>query len=86
MNEPIRTPFGNSYVADEPMLKRVEMRTFEEHWVCPVEGCGGDMVYAKYVQPLGERPAYHHKCDKCGHVAAVILKQYPRTVNEPVHE
>ena len=90
---PIRTPFGTSYVAEQPTFRRVEMRTYEEHWICTIKDCGGDMVYANYVWPVGShaalgggRPAYHHKCDKCSHVAAVVGKQFPRTVNEPVHE
>lgn len=61
-------------------VKRFEVRVFEEHWMCPKEGCEGEMIPNGMVWPTGD-PGIHHTCTKCKYTAA-IHGRYPRTVHE----
>jgi hypothetical protein len=49
----------------EVVTKRVEVKTFHEVWICPQDGCDGEMQYNGYswsCYPEG----HHHTCTKCG--------------------
>lgn len=81
------TTIGNSrWFNQEPKVKRIEVKTFRETWMCPCDGCSGEMTFNGMTWPTGD-PGYHHTCSICEFTAAVHVT-YPRVVsasasNEP---
>lgn len=59
-------------------LRRLEVKTFEEHMYH--HGCGGEFVLASMV--VGARDTkYVHRCNKC-EVRIKLDDKFPRTVHE----
>lgn len=67
---------------DKPQLYSREVKTFEDKWVCP-ECKMGYMIYTNSMWPTGD-PGYHHKCDGCGHTAAIQGGSFPKLRFETV--
>lgn len=67
---------GSRWFTGEPELRRQRKIPVEVRWICPHDGCGGEMKLNGSVWPMSN-PGYHHTCDKCGFTAAVHAR-YPR--------
>lgn len=79
----IKTPVGVSrWFRGKPKLERFRVEVYEEHWLCPQDGCDGEMLPNGFVWPTGD-PGHHHTCNKCEYTAA-IHGRFPRTVHKKV--
>lgn len=72
---------GSRWFNQEPEVRRTEVKTFREEWMCPCDGCPGEMTFNGMSWPTGG-PRYHHTCHVCGFTAAVHAN-YPRVVTKP---
>lgn len=63
----------------EPKIREEPVRPVRERWMCPKEGCVGEMVFNGTTWMTCD-PGYHHTCSECGHTAAVRGATYPRVV------
>lgn len=50
------------------------------HWMCPEEGCEGEMKSTGTMWPTGS-PGYHHRCTVCGVGYAIHNQRFPRIVD-----
>jgi hypothetical protein len=69
----------------EPHIAQVLMVPVQERWLCPKEGCDGEMKFTGErwcTNPYGN----HHKCAKCEYTAALRGETFPRIVHRPAHE
>jgi len=66
-------------MADEPRIARAPVQPIRERWLCPVEGCAGEMKMSGFSKTIVRRSA--HRCDQCGNVA-YAKHSYPRIVYE----
>lgn len=60
----------------EPNLTRERLVPVMVRWICPMDGCGGEMKPAGFTWPMSP-PGNHHKCTGCGFMAALRGKCYP---------
>jgi len=65
----------------KPRVVGAEVKTVRERWLCPLEGCSGEMVSTGMMWPTGPG-GYHHTCTECGLTAALSGVEYPRIVYE----
>ena len=84
--EPIGTPSGESrWFSRAPNIAEQPMVPIQERWLCPVEGCEGEMVYNGLTWPTAS-PGYHHTCTQCRFTAAVRGVHYPKISYRPCQE
>ncbi len=57
-------------------LVRKKMIPVEVRWMCPMDGCDGEMEDNGMRWPMNIM-GYHHTCTKCGFTAALSGKSYP---------
>ena len=69
----------------EPKTSRTRLVPVMVRWLCPQEGCSGEMKYSGSSWPTGT-PGYHHYCSVCGQGAAMGGKQYPLIEYEELWE
>jgi len=60
----------------EPNIQQEPKRPVLSRWICPQDGCGGEMKFNGMTWPMNP-PGYHHTCDKCGFTAALSGRHYP---------
>lgn len=61
----------------EPALESKPMRPVRVGWLCPTEGCAGEMVATGVNWPMNS-VGYHHKCTVCNNILAIQGKTFPR--------
>jgi hypothetical protein len=69
---------GSRWFKGEPKITTKRMYPVQARWLCPIEGCDGEMKYAGWTWPVNP-PGYHHTCHVCGFTAAIHGKKYPCT-------
>ena len=79
--------FGNScggsrWFKGEPKIEEQRMIPVNQRWICPIDGCGGEMKFNGMTWPTGS-PGYHHSCNKCEFTAAIHGAKYPRMTYVP---
>lgn len=47
-----------------------------QRWMCPENGCDGEMIYNGTMWPMSPL-GYHHICSKCGIGLAISGEHYP---------
>lgn len=75
---------GSRWFNREPEVRRTEVKTYRETWMCPCDGCHGEMEFNGHTWPTGD-PGYHHTCSNCEFTAAVHAC-YPRVVTQPAED
>jgi hypothetical protein len=73
---------GSRWFNGEPNVTRDAMIPVRLRWLCPIESCGGEMIFNGMTWPTGD-PGYHHTCNKCEFTAAVHGRRYPSIAYEP---
>lgn len=64
------------WFTDTPRLKEERVTPVIVRWMCPKDGCQGEMKSTGTHWPSNP-PGYHHVCDACGYAAAMPGKIYP---------
>lgn len=73
---------GSRWFKGEPQITRRVMRPVQERWLCPHDGCDGEMLSSGWNWPTNP-PGYHHTCTVCGFTAAPMSGQhFPRITYE----
>ena len=70
---------GSRWFNAEPKIEERRMVPVQQRWICPIDGCGGEMNFNGMVWPTGD-PGNHHTCNKCGFTAAIWNGKYPQIV------
>lgn len=66
----------SEYFHGEPDIKRVPVTTVRATWICPKEGCGGEMIATGLYQATNP-PAFVHVCNKCHTHLLLDGKRFP---------
>lgn len=86
MSDKIGTPVGPSeWFKGEMKLRTVRLAPVRVHWLCPQDGCAGEMKPNGLVWPTAQ-PGYHHTCTSCGYTCATTAGRFPRVEYEETLE
>lgn len=67
-----------TWFTGEPTFQDEPRVPVYRRWVCPQEGCGGEMVFSG-ASWMTVPPGHQHICDRCG-FGAVLKNTYPKIV------
>jgi hypothetical protein len=66
-------------VTENKKFKDDDVKTVYRHWLCPKDGCDGEMVGTGHGMSTN-RTHWQHRCDKCGY-EEWATRSYPDIVH-----